>query len=103
MVHGKNVNSPANEAIKVFREEMKKLGSEKPRKRTMTLNLSAREMEALEELCKQKSMTKTAIMRQALKYYQSHDYRRRDGQQLFWRDSAGNEIREIFGCCGDLD
>lgn len=40
-------------------------------RKTMTLNLSVNEMEALERLCEEKSISKTALIRQALRLYQS--------------------------------
>jgi predicted transcriptional regulator len=39
-------------------------------KKTMTLNLTDAEMDALERLSSQKDLTKTAILRQALRPYQ---------------------------------
>ena len=42
-------------------------------KRTMTLNLTDREMQVLDELCAKKGLNKTALMRQALRLYQAVD------------------------------
>ena len=39
-------------------------------KRTMTLNLTDAEMSALEELCVKKDLSKTSLLRQALRLYQ---------------------------------
>ena len=39
-------------------------------KKTMTLNLSEEEMAALERLCEKKDLSKTAVVRQALRLYQ---------------------------------
>ena len=39
-------------------------------KRTMTLNLTDAEMQVLEELCARKDLSKTALLRQALRLYQ---------------------------------
>lgn len=47
-------------------------------KATMTLNLPQREMDALDALAREKSMSKTAIMRQALKIYQLVDHQMRE-------------------------
>jgi predicted transcriptional regulator len=44
-------------------------------KRTMTLNLSDAEMRALEALCEQKDLSRTAVIRQALRLYQLVDAR----------------------------
>jgi hypothetical protein len=38
--------------------------------KTMTLNIGDKEMEYLERISAEKEITKTAIMRQALRYYQ---------------------------------
>jgi hypothetical protein len=43
-------------------------------KKTMTLNMTEREMNALEKMAKDKGMTKTQIMRMALRVYQSREY-----------------------------
>ena len=43
-------------------------------KKTMTLNLTQREMNALESMAKDKGMSKTQIMRMALRMYQSTEY-----------------------------
>ena len=44
-------------------------------KRTMTLNLTHAEMAALEELADKKELSKTAVLRQALRLYQAVDAR----------------------------
>ena len=51
-------------------------------KRTMTLNLSEAEMQALEELCLKKDLSKTAVLRQALRLYQTVDARVDQGHKL---------------------
>ena len=40
-------------------------------KRTMTLNLSSHEMDVIERLAEEKGLSKTALVRQALRLYQS--------------------------------
>ena len=52
-------------------------------KKTMTLNLTDQEMRALEELSTQKDLSKTAILRQALRLYQLVDLRLAEGGKLF--------------------
>ncbi len=52
-------------------------------KKTMTLNLTDQEMQALEELSTQKDLSKTAILRQALRLYQLVDLRLAEGGKLF--------------------
>ena len=55
-------------------------------KKTMTLNLTDQEMRALEELSRQKDVSKTAILRQALRLYQLVDLRLAEGGKLFVED-----------------
>ncbi len=56
------------------------------RKRTMTLNLTEAEMEALEELARKKELSKTAVLRQALRLYQLVALRLENGDKLFFED-----------------
>ena len=51
-------------------------------KRTMTLNLTEKEMHALDELCTKKGLSKTALLRQALRLYQTIDQRLEQGEKL---------------------
>lgn len=55
-------------------------------KRTMTLNLTDQEMVVLEELSAQKDLSKTALLRQALRLYQMVDVRISRGEKLFFED-----------------
>ena len=55
-------------------------------KRTMTLNLTDPEMAALEELSERKELSKTAILRQALRLYQMFDTRIERGEKLYFED-----------------
>jgi predicted transcriptional regulator len=57
-------------------------------KRTMTLNLTDAEMAALEELCQKKDLSKTALLRQALRLYQMVDVRLEQGEKLFFEDKS---------------
>lgn len=59
----------------------------------MTLNLSEREMEALDQLAKDKDMNKTAVIRQALRLYQFVDQLHRDGKQMVFSDPLGNKTQ----------
>lgn len=56
-------------------------------KKTMTLNLTDQEMRALEELSTEKDLSKTAILRQALRLYQLINMRLAEGGKLFLEDS----------------
>jgi len=66
------------------------------RKRTMTLNLSEAEMLALEELSNEKGMSKTALLRQALRLYQSVNLRLARGEKVFIEDPVKNEKAELM-------
>lgn len=64
-------------------------------KRTMTLNLSDTEMRALEAMCEQKDLSKTAVIRQALRLYQLVDARLASGGKLFFEDSKKGKAELI--------
>jgi hypothetical protein len=55
-------------------------------KKTMTLNLTDQEMRVLEDLSNQKDLSKTAILRQALRLYQLVDAKLAKGGKLFFED-----------------
>lgn len=55
-------------------------------KRTMTLNLSPAEMDAIEALCEKKQLTKTALLRKCLRLYQVVEARLDTGEKLFFED-----------------
>lgn len=65
-------------------------------KRTMTLNLMDAEMAVLEDLCVKKDLSKTAVMRQALRLYQLVEARVERGDKLFFEDDATKEKAEIM-------
>lgn len=48
----------------------------------MTLNLTQREMRALNELADHKGLSKTAILRQALRLYEALDQRVKNGGRV---------------------
>ena len=64
-------------------------------KKTMTLNLMPAEMEALDELARKKDLSKTAVIRQALRLYQAVDLRMGDGEKLFFEDEKENKKTEL--------
>lgn len=64
-------------------------------KRTMTLNLSDAEMEVLEALSQERDVSKTAILRQALRLYQSVHRRLQKGEKLFFEDSEKRDKAEL--------
>ena len=65
-------------------------------KRTMTLNLTDAEMRALEELSDQKDLSKTAVLRQALRLYQLIEARMARGEKLFFENDATKEKAELM-------
>jgi predicted transcriptional regulator len=65
-------------------------------RRTMTLNLTEAEMNALGELAAKKDLNKTAVIRQALRLYQMVDQRIRDGKKFFIEDEMTKEKSELM-------
>lgn len=66
--------------------------------KTMTLNLPEREMEFLEEMATRKDVSKTAIMRQAFRLYQTIDKRLCAGETMHF--SGDKETKMMF--IGDI-
>lgn len=64
-------------------------------KRTMTLNLTAREMEALEVLASKKDLSKTATLRLALRLLQAVDAKVQMGQKLYTEDEQTKDKSEL--------
>mgnify|MGYP001768313031 CR=1 FL=1 len=62
----------------------------------MTLNLTDTEMQALQELCDKKDLSKTAVLRQALRLYQLVDVRLEQGGKLFFEDETKKEKAELM-------
>jgi len=65
-------------------------------KRTMTLNLTDDEMTSLETLSTRYDMTKTAIIRKALRMYQVIDERLQRGDKLFLEDEIEKKKSELL-------
>jgi hypothetical protein len=65
-------------------------------KRTMTLNLTDHEMDFLEDLAQRKGLSKTALLRQALRLYQSVELRLERGEKLFFEDPKKKEKSELM-------
>lgn len=65
-------------------------------KRTMTLNLTIQEMEALEELARKKELSKTAVIRQAIRLYCLLDARIAQGEKVFIEDDRLNKKAEVM-------
>ena len=64
-------------------------------KRTMTLNLTVPEMEVLDKLSKQKKLSKTAVLRQALRLYQMVSIRIESGEKLFFENELEKKKSEL--------
>lgn len=64
-------------------------------KKTMTLNLTDTEMKVLEELAKRKDLSKTAVVRQALRLYQMVEVRFNRGEKLYFEDEKEEKKGEL--------
>lgn len=65
-------------------------------KRTMTLNLTDAEMQVLDELSVRKDITKTAVLRQALRLYQTVEARVERGDKLLFENEETKEKAELM-------
>ena len=65
-------------------------------KRTMTLNLTVREMAVLESLAAKKELNKTGVMRLALRLLQAVDAKVDLGHKLFVEDDRTREKSELI-------
>lgn len=65
-------------------------------KRTMTLNLTEPEMLALDALSARKDLSKTAVLRQALRLYQTIDARVEKGEKLLFENEQTKEKAELM-------
>lgn len=65
-------------------------------KKTMTLNLTEAEMQAVEDLAKKKDLTKTAVIRQAIRLYQLIDARLALGEKLVFEDEKAQKKAELM-------
>lgn len=65
-------------------------------KRTMTLNLTDDEMSALEDLSSRYDMSKTAVIRKALRMYHAIDARLQRGEKIFVEDEIAKKKAELL-------
>lgn len=65
-------------------------------KKTMTLNLSEAEMRVLDELANKKDLSKTAVLRQALRLYQMVEERLSAGEKLVFEDEKAQKKAELM-------
>ncbi|MDA9442746.1 CopG family transcriptional regulator [Bradyrhizobium forestalis] len=64
-------------------------------RRQMTLILSDKEMEVLDELSQRRGMSKTALLRQALRLYQSVTERIERGEKVFVEHPTTKDKAEL--------
>jgi hypothetical protein len=65
-------------------------------RKTMTLNLTEAEMKALDDLSATKDISKTAVLRQALRLYQMVEIRMSRGEKLFFEHDVTKEKAELM-------
>ena len=65
-------------------------------RRTMTLNLTEAEMNVLAALSHKKQLSKTALLRQALRVYQVIDARLEEGHKLLIEDEKTKDKAELM-------
>jgi len=65
-------------------------------RKQMTLLLSAKEMRILDELAERRGMSKTALVRQALRLYQSVTDRLETGEKLYFEHPASKDKAELM-------
>ena len=64
-------------------------------KNSMTLNLSSNEMDVLERLAEKRELSKTVLIRQALRLYQKVDERVEAGEKLVFEDERSDKKTEF--------
>jgi predicted transcriptional regulator len=67
-----------------------------PEKRTMTLNLSEEEMNSLEQLALRNDMTKTAVIKKAIRIYLILEKRMQRGEHIFVEDESNKVKVELL-------
>lgn len=65
-------------------------------KKTMTLNLTDTEMRVLDDLSARKDLSKTAVLRQALRLYQAIEVRVEKGDKLVFENENTREKAELM-------
>jgi hypothetical protein len=65
-------------------------------RRTMTLNLTDREMEVLEQIAGRKDLSKTQVVRQAIRLYQTVESRLESGEKLYFEDKDKSSKSELM-------
>ena len=62
----------------------------------MTLNMTEAEMQVLAVLSEKKDLSKSALLRQALRMYQVIEARLENGDKLFFEDEKTKEKSEVM-------
>jgi hypothetical protein len=65
-------------------------------RKPMTLNLTDADMRVLEDLAKKKELTKTAVVRQAIRLYQMIELRLQRGEKIFFEDEKSRKKAELM-------
>ena len=65
-------------------------------KKSLTVVLSDAEMDVLEALSSKRSLSKVAVLRQALRLYQTVDVRQQRGEKLFFENERSKEKAEFM-------
>lgn len=65
-------------------------------KKAINLNLTDAEMTALDSLADAKDLSKTAVLKQALKLYQLVDIRSKQGEKLYFESDVTKEKSELM-------
>jgi hypothetical protein len=66
------------------------------RQKTLTLNMSEDEMNLLESLASQKGVSKTAVLKSAIKLYYMVNLRIANGERIFSEDVEKGEKAELL-------
>jgi hypothetical protein len=66
------------------------------KQKTLTLNLSEEEMNLLESIAIQKAVSKTAILKSAIKLYYVINFRISNGEKIFSEDISKGEKAELL-------
>jgi predicted transcriptional regulator len=64
--------------------------------KTLTLKLKEREMDAIDAMADKKGMTKTALIKQALRVFQAIDERIERGEKLFVEDGKEDKAELLL-------
>ena len=73
-----------------------------PDNECLAVEWSPKEEQAIKQLAEETDLTNAGVLRQALRHYQYHQFRVKQGNQPAWLDEQGQRIPETGGgCMGD--